>query len=99
MHSYQTSPILPFSPFPKRGLNTKHVRIRNQFADSGLTYIEYSYLIMYLIILLCTANSFFFAFGKFHYLKIIHYRNNLIPKLAYWPLIMGIMTIVTWLVL
>jgi len=52
-----------------------------------------------LAIIFCAANLYFFSLGKFRYLDIIHYRDNLISKLAYWPVILWAMAIATWLVL
>jgi len=76
-----------------------HVQVRSQFTDSGLVYIEYFYLIMYLTIIFCAANLYIFSLEKFRYLDIIHYRDNLIPKLAYWPVILWAMATATWLIL
>jgi len=73
-----------------------HIQVRNQFTDSGLVYIEYFYLIMYLAIIFCAANLYIFSLGKLRYLGIIHYQDNLIPKLAYWPVITWAMAIATW---
>jgi len=76
-----------------------HIQVRNQFTESGLVYIEYFYLLMYLAIIFCAANLYLFSLGKFRYLGIIHYRDNLIFNLAYWPVILGAMAIATWSVL
>jgi len=76
-----------------------HIQVRSQFTDSGLVYIEYFYLIMYLAIILCAANLYVFSLRKFKYLDFIHYQDNLIPKLAYWPVILWMMAMATWLVL
>jgi len=76
-----------------------HIQVRSQFTDSGLVYIEYFYLIMYLAVIFCAANLYIFSLGRFRYLGIIYYRDNLIPKLAYWPTIIWSMTTATWLIL
>lgn len=41
-----------------------HVQVRKLFAGSGLVYIEYFYLIMYLTILLTALNAYIFSLGK-----------------------------------
>lgn len=76
-----------------------HIQIRSQFAGSGLVYMEYFYLIMYLMILLSVANTFIFVLGKSPYMSIIRYRDNLIPKLLYWPVLLWMLAIATWLIL
>jgi hypothetical protein len=30
--------------------------------------------------------------------KLVHYRHNLLPVLAYWPALLGVLLIVTFLV-
>jgi len=54
---------------------------------------------MYLAVIFCAANLYIFSLGRFRYLGIIYYRDNLIPKLAYWPTILWSMTTATWLIL
>ncbi|MCB2263343.1 MAG: hypothetical protein LGR52_10495 [Candidatus Thiosymbion ectosymbiont of Robbea hypermnestra] len=73
-----------------------HIQVRSQFADSGLVYIEYFYLIMYLAILLSAINLYLFSLGKLPYLNILHYQDNLVAKAAYWPIVLGTMAIATW---
>ncbi|WP_089725819.1 hypothetical protein [Candidatus Thiosymbion oneisti] len=76
-----------------------HVQVRSQFAGSGLVYMEYFYLIMYLKIFLSLANTFIFVLGRSRYTDIIRYRDNLIPKLLYWPVLLWMLVIPTWLIL
>ncbi|CAD7844362.1 MAG: hypothetical protein [Olavius algarvensis Gamma 1 endosymbiont] len=59
----------------------------------------YFYLIMYLTILLSAMNLFIFSLGDLRYLNVIHYQDNLIAKLAYWPVVLGTMAIVTLVIL
>ena len=70
-----------------------HVQMRNELAANSVVYLEYFYLITYVIILLITANAVLlslkvkFAFIQFH--------DNLLPKLFYWPAISGALFICT----
>lgn len=64
-----------------------HVQLRNELAANSVVYLEYFYLITYVLILLITLNAVLlslkvkFAFIQFH--------DNLLPKLIYWPAISG----------
>ncbi|NNG01118.1 MAG: hypothetical protein HKM93_17135 [Desulfobacteraceae bacterium] len=74
-----------------------HVQVRSQFSGSGLVYIEYFYLVMYIVILLIALNAYVFSLGKLRRFNLIHYRDNFIPKVAYWPIVLWSMAIVTWI--
>lgn len=74
-----------------------HIQIRNRFPGSGLVYIEYFYIIMYLMILLTALNAYLFSVGNMKYLNIIHCHDNLAVKLAYWPVVLWMMAVVTWI--
>ncbi|NEQ71363.1 MAG: hypothetical protein F6K21_38975 [Symploca sp. SIO2D2] len=78
------------------------VQIREQFAGSPVVYVEFFYPLMYITLLGVSVNSFlFFHSNKENNLVLqwINYEDNLIPKLLYWPLLLGSATIVTTLVL
>ncbi len=74
-----------------------HIQVRSQFASSGLVYIEYFYLIMYGAILLTALNAYIFSLGCDYGFNWIHYRDNLIPKVGFWPLLLGAMALITLL--
>ena len=76
-----------------------HIQVRQQFLDSPLVYIEYFYLIMYILILLCALNFYVFSIGKENSSNLIIYRDNLIPKVAFWPLLLWMIAIATLLFL
>ena len=73
-----------------------HIQIRQQFAGSELVYIEYFYLIVYLVIIMTAFNSFVFSMGRLKYLNVIHFRDNLLVKASYWPVVLWMMAGVTW---
>lgn len=70
-----------------------HVQMRNELGANSVVYLEYFYLITYVMILAITANAVLlslkikFAFIQFH--------DNLLPKLIYWPAISGALFICT----
>ena len=72
-----------------------HVQVRRLFAGSELVYIEYFYLIMYVVILLTALNAYVFSLGKLERFNIIHHHDNFIPKVAFWPLVLWMMAIAT----
>lgn len=72
-----------------------HIQVRQQFVDSPLVYIEYFYLIMYLAILLTALNAYAFSIGKQKGFNLVMYMDNLIPKLAFWPVLLWMMALAT----
>jgi hypothetical protein len=70
-----------------------HTALRDNIAAVGLTYIEYLYVLLYFITLVVIGDSLIITFRPNW--KIVHYRNNLIIKLLYWPLILGVLLVAT----
>jgi hypothetical protein len=70
-----------------------HIDIRSRLQTAGIFYLEYFYFITYLIILLVCVNSILFTYEK--KLPFIHYEDNLLPKILYWPVVTGLMLGVT----
>ena len=64
-----------------------HVQMRNELAANSVVYLEYFYLITYVIILLITANAVLLSLKV--QLSFIQFHDNLLPKLFYWPAISG----------
>ena len=58
-----------------------------------LTYLEYFYLLLYVLTLLVALNSFLVV--KFPYLPIVNIGNNLISKLLFWPTVVSFMLVAT----
>jgi hypothetical protein len=74
-----------------------HVQVRKLFAGSGLVYIEYFYLVMYIMILITALNAYVFSLGKSQYFNPVFYHDNFIFKVSYWPILLGMMAWVTWI--
>lgn len=73
-----------------------HSRLRDEVPASGLLYLEYFYFVMYFAIVAVSVNALLYAShlgGGF-----VHFRDNLIPRVLYWPLISGPLFAVTWVV-
>lgn len=72
-----------------------HIQLREQFAGSSIVYMEYFYFLMYVVLVAAAANTYLFSMRAVPSLKIIHYKDNLIPKLLYWPILLLCMIIIT----
>ena len=69
------------------------VNLRNTIAVAGIVYIEALYFVLYIIILLVTINALLIASNM--NLTILRDRDNLIPKLMYWPTLLILSLAVT----
>ena len=68
--------------------------LRDSLAAQGVVYIESFYFILYGAILAVSANSILVAARLDN--NLLLYRDNLIARLLYWPIMLGITLIVTW---
>lgn len=74
-----------------------HIQVRQQSSGTNLVYIEYFYLIMYVMILATALNAYLFSLGRLKHMDFIHYRDNLVPKILFWPITLGLMALFTWI--
>lgn len=64
-----------------------HVQLRGELSTNSIVYMEYFYLISYITILMITINSILFSWDP--PVKLVGYRDNLMPKLIYWPTLLA----------
>ena len=76
-----------------------HIQLREQFAGTSIVYIEYFYILMYALLVTATANTYLFSIRSTIWHRIILYNDNIIPKVAYWPVVLGCLIVITWLVM
>ena len=76
-----------------------HIQLREQFGGAGIVYIEYFYILMYVFLVTATANTYLFSIGTTRWCQIVLYRDNIIPKVAYWPVVLGSFIVVTLFVM
>lgn len=77
-----------------------HIQIRQEFPGSGIIYIEYFYLAMYTALLGVAMDAYLFTHDKYSkQFKFIHLEDNLIPKLIFWPTLLGASAFYSFLVL
>ncbi len=73
-----------------------HIDFRKEFTAAGLVYLEYFYLITYAAVLGVALNVYLFSVERGgRALDVLHRDDNRIPKLAFWPLILGFLALVT----
>lgn len=70
-----------------------HIDLRSSLSATEIIYLEHFYFVSYLALLLVTVNSILFTWGT--PLKFVHYRDNLIPKLLFWPGVSAVLFIPT----
>ncbi|MBU2916003.1 PDC sensor domain-containing protein [Reichenbachiella agariperforans] len=69
-----------------------HIDLRRRLSTPEISYMETFYFTMYIMIGLLAVNVV--AFAKAKDTNLLAYEDNLIVKLAYWPLLLG-----SWLVI
>lgn len=74
-----------------------HIGLRRRLSTPSLTYIESFYLIMYVILALLAINVVAFTKSK-NQSGLLHYEDNLIVKVSYWPVLLFAWMIITLLV-
>ncbi len=98
-HGFNTSGFIAASSTLFFVVMLAHIQLREEVAGSDIVYIEYFYIFMYMKLVLATANTYLFATQAAPWLRFIHYRDNLMPKLAYWPIALGSIVAITFYVL
>lgn len=63
-----------------------HIDLRSSINVNYIIYLDYFYFHIYLLILCYSVNAILFT--RLHNLKYIQYKDNLIPKLIYWPMLL-----------
>ena len=69
------------------------ISLRSSIAAGGIIYIEFFYFILYIVILWVTVNAIVLASG--FQVPLIRYRNNILLKIFYWPVVLTLLLIVT----
>lgn len=72
-----------------------HIQLRQQFAGTNTVYIEYFYILMYALLVVATANTYLFSIRSTLWHNVILYNDNIIPKVAYWPVVIGCLILIT----
>ncbi|MBE9563245.1 MAG: cache domain-containing protein [Proteobacteria bacterium] len=73
------------------GILLAHIRLRGTIKTPEIIYLEFFYLIIYCSFLITTVSFFLFRYK----VNIGYYRDGLIPKLLFWPIILVSSFIIT----
>ena len=68
------------------------VNLRSKIGATDIIYIEYFYFVLYTSIIGVAANALLFTLGG---RGIAQLHDNLIPKLLFWPFVLGACFVVT----
>jgi hypothetical protein len=74
----------------------KHTQLRGVVGSPGISYIEMIPILLYVSIIVVVLNAILVPSPV--NVKFIHHRNNLLPVLVYWPVLLGLMLAVTLVV-
>ena len=85
LYGFNSSTVLAYCAALFFVLVVSHVSLREKLPTDGIIYLEYFYFILYFAILFVSVNSILFASNT--KLNFIHFKDNLIVKLLFWPVI------------
>jgi hypothetical protein len=71
----------------------KHNQLRTAIGNRGVSYIETIPVLLYVVIIVVVLNAILLAAPVKP--KFVAHRNNLLPVLAYWPILLGLLLAVT----
>ena len=87
-HDFSTSGVIGTCSVLFFVILLAHVQLREGFAGSPVIYMESFFFLMYFMLLAVSVNTYLFASESAPSLWVIHYRDNLIPKAAFWPFVL-----------
>ncbi|HHL53141.1 MAG TPA: hypothetical protein ENJ39_07160 [Flammeovirgaceae bacterium] len=70
-----------------------HITIRNKIPTPHITYLEAFYFVIYVMIILLILVVVMYARSERY--KLLNYQNNLLAKVIYWPLLFGLLYLIT----
>jgi len=93
LYGFSSSTVLAYCAALFFVLIVSHISLREKLAATGIIYLEYFYFILYFAILTVSINSILLASNTKY--KFICYKDNLIIKLLYWPVILVLLLGIT----
>ncbi|UYG09146.1 cache domain-containing protein [Halomonas sp. M4R1S46] len=93
LYGFTTSTVLATSAAIFFIILLAHIDVRRRYAAEEIMYLEYFYFITYFTIVAVSINAFMLMALSDN--RFFHYRDNLIPKLLFWPLLHGAFLVVT----
>jgi hypothetical protein len=93
---FSTSAVLGYCAALFFVVIVSHVHLRETLSSQGIIYMDYFYFVMYFAILWVSTDSLLFSSSRS--IPLIHFGDNLIVKLIYWPVLLGSLFAITLLV-
>ena len=93
LYGFSSSTVLAYCAALFFVLIISHVSLRDKLAAVGIIYLEYFYFALYFVILVVSLNSILLASTTRCF--IVDCRDNLFIKLLYWPVLLGLLLIIT----
>lgn len=94
-HDFSTSSVIGTCSVLFFVILLAHVQLREGFAGSPVIYMKSFFFLMYFLLLVVSINTYLFASEAVSSLRFIHYKDNLIPKAAFWPFVLLCMMAIT----
>jgi len=93
LYGFSSSTVLAYCAALFFVLIISHVSLRDKLAAVGIIYLEYFYFVLYFVILVVSINSILLASTTRCF--IVDCRDNLFIKILYWPVLLGLLLIIT----
>ena len=93
IYGFSSSTVLSYCAALFFVLIISHVSLREKLAATGIIYLECFYFILYFVLLVVSINSILLASDNSY--GFIIYRDNLIIKLLYWPVVLATLLVIT----
>ncbi|HUW68071.1 MAG TPA: Cache 3/Cache 2 fusion domain-containing protein [Candidatus Nanoarchaeia archaeon] len=93
LYGFSSSTVLGYCAALFFVLIISHVSLRDKLAAVGIIYLEYFYFVLYFVILVVSLNSILLASTTRCF--IVDCMDNLFIKLLYWPVLLGLLLIIT----
>lgn len=72
-----------------------HIQIREQFAGSGMVYLEYFYICAFIALLFVSVFSFAITNAQEESKNWLLRNDGIIAKLMYWPVILAVLVVIS----
>jgi len=93
LFGFDTANVLAFTAALFFVLILGHIDLRSKLNAQTIIYLEYFFFVMYATILAVSVNAIMFV--SHSRLHLIQFQDNLVPKLLYWPLFLGVLLAIT----
>lgn len=95
IHGFTTSGVLGTCSVLFFVVLLAHIHLREQFPGSGIVYMALFYYLMYMALVAVAASTYLFTMKAFPSFTVPYYKDHLIPKVLFWPILLLSMTAFT----